>query len=534
MSPRSLDPAAEAAGQVLPPPSSSPSTPRSTAAPTSVTAAAPGAVSGAVSGAPSSDASLDSPQVSVFVRAPRRRSRPFELLRLDIWGDTLLGPKLRGELSGGYAILLVVCVFEVCAWSLLFNYVFHGAELRTSLATIPAIFLGALWGIGIFTIDKGLITTDLKRPGWSKYVGLGLRAALVLGAAVLTAEPIEQVVFRSKVEEQLKQERLREEALAYAKKESRLQTRRDDVDQQAERTKVPERIRDSLDEKKRAHEQRIAERKAAELAVRSAEEAQQRAEEKLAQARYRYTKAKQLDPESSETAEAGGRLQSALLAAARAAEATARARGEADLAQTAVGEAERSLGKAETSYDVAQQEIDQGADDKRDRIADEERSIRQFLERLRDSRFGEPLVREDGTPFTWRRAGAVERMVALAQLRNGEPPSWPLSESELRARAADLAGLSGTSSAVDTFSNHVRFLWFLVTLLGAAIPSLSLLFKFTMMSEELKIYYSADAQARAGNPEAIELLRARSSPPTRPALAEHAKAVRRGAPVELH
>lgn len=473
-------------------------------------------------------------QLQVFVRAPLRKGRAFELLRLDIWGHTLLGPKLYGELQSGYAILLVVCAFEIFAWTLLFNYVFHGAELRVSLATVPAIILGALWGIGIFTIDKGLITADMSRPGKSKYLGLALRAGLILGAALLTAEPIEQVVFRSKVEELLKQEALREEAVAYANKETALKTRRSEVEDEAASAVVPQRIRESLEEKKRQQAQRGAERQKAEVLARTAEEVQRSAAKELGRARASYQRNKQRDPQSDDTARAYRHLQAAMGETARADEAAARARAELDLSRTAALEIAQALAKAESSFDVAQDILDQSAEEKRRELAAKELAIRQFLERLRTARFGDPLQREDGAPFAWRRAGAVERMVALSQLRSGEPPRWPPSSPDLIARASLLAGLGDHANAVDTSSNHVRFLWLLMTLIGAAIPSLSLLFKFTMMSEELKLYYSVEAQARAGNPEAIELLRARGSQPTRLPVAEHSKVVRRGAPVELH
>lgn len=457
----------------------------------------------------------DEPEVRLFLRTPRRASRPMELLRLDTWGDTLLGTKLRGELGTGYAILLVVCVFEVLAWSLLFNYMFHGAQMEASLATIPAMLLGTLWGLGIFTIDKGLITADLLRPGWTRYVGVAARAGLVLGAALLTAQPIEQLVFRSRVEEQLKQAILREEAIAYAAKGEELKLRRDGIDQRRERTKVPARIQQELDEQKRNDEQVSARHRDAVQEAARAESARQQAEERLASARWSFQKAQQQDPPTAALAGAERRLHIALAAHREAADAFDRAQGALKAAEAERENQQRALEAAKTSFDVADRALTTEHHGALGTLEQEERGFRQFLERVRGADYGAPLQREDGTPFKWKRAGAVERMEALAQLRDGDLPPWPAASPEVRKQAAWLAGLGDDAASSSHERSHMFMLWLVVVIVGAAIPSLSLFYKFTM-SQELKLYYSIDAQARAGNPEALALLRARNDPPTSP------------------
>jgi Domain of unknown function (DUF4407) len=455
----------------------------------------------------------NAPEVRLFLRTPRRASRSMELLRLDTWGDTLLGTKLRGELGTGYAILLVVCVFEVLAWSLLFNYMFHGAQMEASLATIPAMLLGTLWGLGIFTIDKGLITADLLRAGWTRYVGVAARAALVLGAALLTAQPIEQLVFRSRVEEQLKQAILREEAIAYAAKSEELKLRRDDIDQRRERTKVPARIQQELDEQKRASEQiSVRYRDAMQEAAR-AESARQQAEERLASARWSFQKAQQQDPPTPALAGAERRLRIAVAAHREAAADFDDAQGALKAAEAERAPQQHALDAAKASFDAADKGLRSDHDGALGTLEQEGRGFRQFLERVRSADFGAPLQREDGTPFKWKRAGAVERMEALAQLRDGDPPPWPAASPEVRKQAALLAGLGDDASSSSHERSHMFTLWLVVVIIGAAIPSLSLFYKFTM-SQELKLYYSIEAQARAGNPEAIALLRVRDELPS--------------------
>src|SRR4051812_18958439 len=97
------------------------------------------------------------PPIRLFVRRSPTARLPFllRLVRLDVWGDTLLGSKVADEMAAGYVVLLVVFLFELSAWMLLFNFMFYGARFDLGWRTVPALFMGLLWGGGIFTIDKG-------------------------------------------------------------------------------------------------------------------------------------------------------------------------------------------------------------------------------------------------------------------------------------------------------------------------------------------------------------------------------------------
>ncbi|MBK7536627.1 MAG: hypothetical protein IPI49_14920 [Myxococcales bacterium] len=131
-----------------------------------------------------------------------------------------------------------------------------------------------------------------------------------------------------------------------------------------------------------------------------------------------------------------------------------------------------------------------------------------FFARLRGVglwRFGgsEKMV----SPSAGRRSARSTHARALSQLRAGTPPRWPTAHEEILRSASEIAGLGDHFGHTGSGAPEIGTLWLVVFLVCAAIPLLSIVYKFTM-SQELKIYYSVRAQARAGNPEAIALVRA--------------------------
>ncbi len=463
------------------------------------------------------------PEPRIFVRASRATKRPLELLRLDSWGDSLLGSKLRGELATGYLILLVVCVFEVLAWTLLFNFMLHAGQMTTSLMTLVATGLGLLWGMGIFAFDKSLITADLLATGWKKYAGAGARIVLVLGAAFLTAQPIEQLVFRTLVEAHLKQEVLREEAVRYAQKLREVKQERDELKQQDPEESVTGGTKRDVDDSRRKKERLETELAKATEAANAAQWRVEQVEETLARSRRALKREQRADPESAATRQASAWVQSATADWRDATRGLHLARGQRQARQ---GELDRSSTELDKAKSERRSEIDknQGAKDQKEAaLAQQQQSYRHFLEALSGTAYGEPLLRESGEAFRWRAAGAVERMEALSLLRDNVAPRWPTADETILREAAALAGLGNDFSRSSEGSRELFGLWLVVVLVASAIPALCIFYKLTM-SQELKLYYSVEAQASAGNPQALTLLHARKAIPTsKPPIAQGAE-----------
>lgn len=447
--------------------------------------------------------------IKLYVRRLPGAQRRFEALRLDAWGNTLLGTKLRGELATGYIVLAAVCAFEIAAWTLLFNYVFQGGELTIDAWTGAAAVLGLLWGLGIFTIDRNLITADMLQPGPGRWIVFALRVGLVLGSAYLTAEPIKQLVFEAKIDERLKEEMLRAEAVDYYE---RARTVREDI----ERVKtadpeanVPAEWRVELATRRAKVVQADDElrRVTADAAIAAA--AHGRAAATSARTQAWRDRERRLDPQSPATARAE--------AAYDRARANAReARRQADEAEGAVAAARlvSDAARANVTDALAQIErlVGEGRDRATTRIATLEAGDaprRQFFTRLREASYGDVVVREDESVLRWKRAGVVERRTLLADLRDGRPPRWPRRDPAQLAEVADLFGLPHDFDA-PAERGAAYGLWWTVLLVAAAIPLLSVFYKLTT-SAELKLYYSVDAQASEGNADALVLCRARQA-----------------------
>lgn len=449
------------------------------------------------------------PEPRLFVRATRGTQRPLEILRLDSWGDALLGTKLRGELATGYLILLVVCVFEVMAWTLLFNFMLHAGQMMLSLATLIAAALGLLWGMGIFAIDKNLITSDLLAPGWKKYVGLFARISLVLGAAFLTAQPIEQLVFRTLVEEHLKQEVLREEAVRYAQKLQELNAQRAKLEAHRPEANMPAWSENAVKERRAKHDSLEGQLAAAAARVSQTELRVASAQEEQTRARRWAAHEQKQDPDSANTRKARYRAQKADEELEVASSEHGLAIAQQKTLSSERDSSEKALDKAERDRQVQYDRSRDALHKDQDALKEERQSYQRFLEALSGSAYGAPLSRENGAPFRWRAAGAIERMEALNLIRDNTAPRWPTADAATLRQAAELAGLSDEFSRGSQGRTDVFYLWLVVFLVAAAIPALCIFYKFTM-SQELKLYYSVDAQAHAGNPQAIALMQARN------------------------
>jgi hypothetical protein len=441
----------------------------------------------------------------------RRRHAIDRLVRLDIWGHTLLGERVASEMAAAYLILSAVFVFEVSAWTLLFNYVFHKASFVVDRWTLVALGLGLLWGSGIFVIDKGLITTDLRQPGYSKWWGFGARMVLIGASALLTAQPIEQLVFNPLIEERLKDELLRVEAVAQVEQ---LKAAKEEFAVQAGQLpeeRIPDAVMLTLDVAKKT---RSAARE--ELGLAQSDVKQKQKDLRAAEARRdRFlSELNQLkrNPMAQERVAAVqqwyerqvAQVRVARTDLARAQDREARAKVKSETAQL---EYEAELGAYNHARNEAKEAIATGAEQSRTRAMDMER----FVDALRRANYGDLVTTPSGEVLQWRRADLIERSMVLDQLKNGKPPRWPAVDAQRKKEAIELMGLPVSDTDAPDAGRSIFWPWLSLLLIASAIPSLAIFFKFTM-SEEMKNYYSVECQRRAGNPEAVLQQRVQFSP----------------------
>ena len=121
-----------------------------------------------------------------------------------------------------------------------------------------------------------------------------------------------------------------------------------------------------------------------------------------------------------------------------------------------------------------------------------------------------------GTSLQPKAADFTDRLRVLADLKEARPPQWPTADQASIANAAKLFHLESPYASEDpplrlrrrSARDLFRLTYWIAFVIAAVIPLLTLAFKL-MSSEELRTYYSATAQALAGNPEAIRALTAR-------------------------
>ncbi|HVG60763.1 MAG TPA: DUF4407 domain-containing protein [Hyalangium sp.] len=433
---------------------------------------------------------------------PRWRNPLARLVRLDIWGHTLLGDRVAADMAAAYLILGVVFVFEVSAWSLLFNYVFHKGHFAVDGWTLAAIGLGLLWGCGIFAIDKGLITTDLQQPGTKKWWGFAARTLLVLASAFITAQPIEQLVFDASIHERLKEELLREEAVAQVNAVKATEQAAQATEQRSAEDTIPSNIKQRYEEAKAA---RDAAHQKQEQADREFGNRQYSLGEATSRRKFRQDTLAHLqaDPtKQNQVEEALKRYEQSVRDEAIARRDLAAAATDKRVAEEARDAATRELTEASDAYTRQSNAANVAKAAEATRIRAETRPMEKFISDLRRANYGDPVMTPSGEPLRWRRADLIERMLVLDQLTRGKPPRWPPDTDPARKEEAiALLRLPASAKSVADADFSVFWPWLSLLLCAAAIPSLAIIFKFTM-SEEMKNYYSVKYQGLAGNPEA--------------------------------
>ncbi|MFT3776225.1 MAG: DUF4407 domain-containing protein [Minicystis sp.] len=145
---------------------------------------------------------------------PRRRPPALaRLLRLDVWGTSLLTIRAQHEMGAAAVMLVIVFVFELIAWTLLFDVIVHAARSEGVARRLLALGFGLLFASAVFLFERGFMTTDLSASPIRKWFGLGLRAVVIGLSALATAQPVELLLFGTEIDERVRDEAVRTEAL---------------------------------------------------------------------------------------------------------------------------------------------------------------------------------------------------------------------------------------------------------------------------------------------------------------------------------
>jgi hypothetical protein len=448
-------------------------------------------------------------------------------MSLDGWGEFLLGRRVAYELGAAACILLVVLLFELLAWSLLFNVLVHSARWTVSPRTLLACLLAAVFGGGVFLFERSFITADLGERPAKKLLAYVLRLAVIAGSCIATSQPVELLVFGGAIETRLRDENALAEAV-------RLVDDRKKDDSEAagkppgeiEKILNGTRLATTRDDDKTALDdagtQQIAannqlQRDRDSVAARVAEVARRRLN--LDRLRGQLARA---DPEAQAALGAAAGEAEAQLTAARsrlqgARDAQAASERRLSEAKAQLESAEKRFSKAEELYRNGVDRLIKKDDDLKKAAQDDRAELQAWMHNVENAVPGEDIPRpKTNTWLKHKAADFTERLRVLADLKEARPPQWPPAERRSIDEAATLFHLESPYAKEDTAlqlrrryaRDLFRLTYWIAFIIAAVIPLLTLAFKL-MSSEELRTYYSAKAQALAGNPEAIRALTAR-------------------------
>lgn len=406
---------------------------------------------------------LASPPAS---RGQRWLDRLARWLDLDVFGDSLLSRRARGDMRIQAVLLAIVFVFDLSVWSLIGNLLF-GAGLELGWYTLPAVLLGLLTAMVVFAWERSFAIFD-SRSGWTLWRGAGLllRLGLIVAAAFATAKPFELIVFWTPIRQRVYDEWVRQEVVVRQVAIGALN--RDIEALRTRRSSIPASVEGSD----------------ANVIAATAELKQQvRLLDGRIVALYRKVGEAEEDPE-------GGKARAASLL--REIESLEKRR-DSLLKQIADYVFKRVEQTRKEQHQLFEQ-ID-------GQITSKQRELRGIEDGLAQIQSQKNLVSgATSLPDVFRQLRIVEDLVA------GAPPRWPQTDP------ATLRSLKARYSLEDApvpETGTYEILHRLALIVGLTIPLMTLAFKFLMSSPDLTQYYSMRDQAASGNPEALRHVMAR-------------------------
>jgi hypothetical protein len=449
---------------------------------------------------------------------------------LDVWGGYLLNRRAAREMGSAALLLFVVLTFELLAWTMLFNVLVHSAQWRMSWRTLIALTLGGIFASGVFLFEKSFVTSDFSESQVRKFFAYFIRLLIIAGSALATAQPIELLVFGGAIETRLHEENVLAESVRQVEDIKRLQTKAEQKTEGQLQHELGDTVQstDLLSAKgeRDTVKQTIAGLQAklpgARAAVERAANSVSYWQRQVGKARARLNSA---TPEDQRNAQGALRKAEANVTGAqnrRSAAAANLASLEEELrsATAGLGVVEGQVSSYQSSW---QKLIDQKRNEEAARARVSETSLNQLKEWIKTVQSAAP-GQQIRNPVTGRilypkPADFTDRLRILDDLRNGKPPLWPSSSDEVRAGAVQLFGLEDPTGPDTPAKQKIRErleqnadlfgrVYWVAFLMASVIPLLTVAFKL-MMAGELRDYYSTQAQARAGNPGAIQVIRAR-------------------------
>lgn len=445
------------------------------------------------------------------------------LLALEVWGPYLLSSRARYEMNAAATLLLAVFLFEMLAWTLLFNVILHASRWEVSALSLLAVGFAFLFATVVFLYERGFITSDFSSAGNNSTSGkngriaaVSIRLIVIVATALATAQPLELLVFGQEIDSRLKEEGVWKEALHQLTLLEKDQS--DSIS--PGRAKIEEDLKDTTQAK---------DLQSARDAVKAAETREGEVQAEVTAATQTASRAKsyldllQRQLGALNRGQASGDPETIRKKIDQAAVRYEQRRGEL---QTA----ENSRSAAATDLDNARQREASALkawNELVNTMAGQDRSVRNeakssanarrdWIDHIHGKKTCDPIPSPMEPDKLWDPcdAGFITRLSILDDLLNARRPFWSSSERAQRQKVVATFGLPDPEASDDATHRREAFraqtlnnVYRISFIIAVVIPLLTIAFKL-LMARELAIYYSAKAQARAGNPHAIQVISA--------------------------
>jgi hypothetical protein len=414
------------------------------------------------------------------------------LYHLDVHGPSRLTRRAGMEMKFVAVMLTIIFLFDLAAWTFLWNMILHSGVWRVGLLTPVALFCGFIFSLIIFVYERQFMTADTHNRLYAILGAMTLRVLVIVIAAIVTTQPIEVAVFNGPIGRRIHEESVRNEAvnrlraLEEARSKSVEAGHEGTVEMNSYKT-----AQERAEEARKEAGTLKARRDAVEASLR-------RAQDSAAAARRQAGRS---------GTERGRRYWSSVAAAASArAEEFRQSLGEID-GQIRVAEENEKHWNAQT--DVTKGEVVK----KQEMAKGDVIRLQNWIAQIRNSKPGaeveENIEQSPKWTFQDEEYDFFQRLSVINDLYAGRPPRWHGATPQDRATlgveyglkdaaADDLEELQRQGMEASTFALS----WWAVVGIAAIIPLLLLAFKL-LLPRDLSLYYSTDAQRRAGNYETL-------------------------------
>lgn len=130
------------------------------------------------------------------------------LLALNVWGDYFISESIRKEMRAVSVLMVIIFIFDLLAWTMLFNLIFNSGHFQVSNFTILAMALAFLLSVVTIIFERNIFITDTTEDKIKVWLLNGFRIFIVSMTAVITAQPIHMMIFKDTIMERHQEEQI--------------------------------------------------------------------------------------------------------------------------------------------------------------------------------------------------------------------------------------------------------------------------------------------------------------------------------------